>query len=333
MKPLGVMDYLRKISSRIVLVMAIIAISVMTAAYDRYHFHWGKEKAIVLLGLLIGVLLAMFLEYLDHTLRTGMGVKFYARMPFMGEIPPALKGDANIKVKNMLAHLKPEALMAETFRNLRVNLLFAAPEGGSLGALMIGSSVLGEGKSFIASNLAIAFTQAHKGELTLLVDADMRRGKQGDFFGTGTEKGLSTYLRGESTLDDSIRATSIPNLYVMSSGPHTESPENILNSEKLEELIQGLKAKYTRIVIDVPAVLDFDDILAWAGKCDNLLYVIGSGFTPLEEVNEAKKKLEGKAKITGAVLDNVAEEADIYYYWSYFKYYWQNKFFKMKHQK
>ncbi|MGB2599912.1 MAG: hypothetical protein WBC99_05670, partial [Candidatus Omnitrophota bacterium] len=71
MKPLGVMDYLRKISSRVVLLMAIVAISIMMAAYDRYHFHWGKEGAIVLLGLLIGVLLAIFLEYLDHTLRTG----------------------------------------------------------------------------------------------------------------------------------------------------------------------------------------------------------------------------------------------------------------------
>ena len=332
-KSLGVLDYLKKISSRLLIAMTVLAISVIIAAYDRFYFQWKKENYIILLGLLTGMGLCVILEYLDHTLRTEDGVKFYARLPYMGEVPPALKADGDAKVANMIAHLKPRSMMAETFRNIRVNLLFAKPETETVQVLLVGSSVLHEGKTFVASNMAIAFTQAHKGEPTLLIDADLRRGNLAEFFGIDPGKGVSTFLKGETGLDEIISETPVPHLSLMPSGPHVEDPKGLLESAKLGELIQGARGKFKRIVVDVPAVMTCDDILAWADKCDDLLYVIGSGFTTIEDIAEAKKKMEGKIDISGAILNNVALQNDLFYYWSYFKYSMENKLFQSRQKK
>jgi capsular exopolysaccharide synthesis family protein len=251
-------------------------------------------------------------------------------MPFLGEVPPALRKEAAKDVIDKIVRIKPEDLMAEVFRNIRVNVLFSSTEEKPMDAIMVSSSVLSEGKTFVAANMAITFAQAHKGDNTLLIDGDMRRGELGEFFNIGGGKGLSEYLKGEASVDDIIYSTDIENFSVIPSGEHLDNPEELLKSEKLGELVKAAKGKFKRIIIDVPAIMDFEDIKHWGKVCDGLVYVIGSGYTPLEDVFEAKKKLEGKIDIAGGVLNHVAVETDFYYYWRYFQFYLQNKLWQMK---
>jgi tyrosine-protein kinase Etk/Wzc len=286
---------------------------------------------IILMGLGLGVCVCFFLEYLDHTLRTATGVEYYAKMPFLGWIPPAIGEEGSDKVVNMITHLKPDTLMAESFRNAKASLFFSASQENPLRIVVVTSSVYEEGKSFVASNLAIAFARA--GESTLLVDADMRKGKLDQGLTSETDKGLSDVLSGKSSLDNSITSTPVPNLSVLSAGAHMENPMELLKEEKLGGIIPGLKSRFQRVVIDVPAILDYDDIKNWADKCDGLVYVIGAGFTPLEDVENAKEKLGEKANILGAVLNNVAIENDFTYYCRYVHFYLQNKLWQVKRDK
>ena len=170
MKGLGFKDYFKKFTSRIVYLLAIVASAIIIAAYDHYYGTPGREAMIVLLGVLIGMVVIIFLEYLDHTLRTPNGVRFYAKMPFAGEVPPALRKDASKDVIDKIVRIKPDDLMAEVFRNIRVNVLFSSSGEKPMDAIMVSSSVLSEGKTFVAANMAITFVQAHKGDNTLLID-------------------------------------------------------------------------------------------------------------------------------------------------------------------
>ncbi|MFQ5953002.1 MAG: hypothetical protein ACE5JK_06330, partial [Candidatus Omnitrophota bacterium] len=254
MATFDIQGFLQKIYLRIVLLMAIVAIAIMWAAFDHYLRAPGKTAQIITLGLFIGIVVTVFLVHLDHTLRTETGIKYYAKMPFIGEIPPALKEDANKRIIDKIVDVKPEAPMSETFRNIRVNYIFsAALESAPPEVIMVGSSLFAEGKSFVASNLAITFARAK--EPTLLIDADMRRGELGDFFKVGTGKGLSNYLFGKASFDESLASTDIRNLTLLPSGPHVEDPSELLKSEKLSELMKKARPKFKRIIVNIPAIL------------------------------------------------------------------------------
>ena len=279
---------------------------------------------IMILGVVIAIGVSFFLEYLDHTLRTANGVELYAKMPFLGAIPPALQEDRDSKNINKIVHVKPDTLMAEAFRNIKVSLLFASPGETETRTIAVGSSAIAEGKTFIASNLAITFARA--GDTTLLIDADMQKGMLEKDYVIKSEKGLSSYLMGAATVDEIIMPTEVSNLSLIPSGPYQENPAAILAPDKLEELIHTAKSRFKRIFIDVPSILGSSDMVSWADKCDEIIYIIGSGFTPLEDVIAAKNKILGKkAGIAGAVLNNVAIENDFCYYYRYCQFYLKNK--------
>ncbi|MGB2651225.1 MAG: polysaccharide biosynthesis tyrosine autokinase [Candidatus Omnitrophota bacterium] len=288
-----------------------------------------KITYIMILGIVVAIGISFFLEYLDHTLRTANGVELYAKMPFLGAIPPALQDDSDSKDINKIVQVKPDTLMAEAFRNVKVSLLFASPSGSEARAIAVGSSAMAEGKTFITSNLAITFARA--GDPTLLIDADMKKGMLEKDFVVKSEKGLSSFLTGAATLDEVIMPTDVSNLSLIPSGPYQENPAALLTPDKLEELIRTARPRFKRIFIDVPSILGSNEMMLWADRCDEIMYIIGSGFTPLEDVIAAKKKVLGKkAGIVGAVLNNVAIENDFCYYYRYCQFYLKNKFQRPK---
>ncbi|MFC1548648.1 polysaccharide biosynthesis tyrosine autokinase [Candidatus Omnitrophota bacterium] len=290
----------------------------------------GQTKTVIyflIVGLIVGIGVSIFLEHLDHTLRTANGVELYAQMPFLGAIPPALKEDRDRgKDIDRIASVDTESLMAEAFRNVKVALIFAS--GGALTNVVVTSSVRQEGKTFIASNMAVTF--AGIGESTLLIDADMRKGKLDEVYQVEAAKGLSSFLAGESTLDEVIKPTSVPNLSLLPCGLPEGDPADLLKGGKLDELMQTVKSKFKKVIIDAPALLSYDDSLSWAEKCDGIIYVIGSGFTPLEDVKSAKGKLGQRGLILGAALNNIAIQNDFFYYYSYAKFYLKNKLQRAK---
>jgi capsular exopolysaccharide synthesis family protein len=218
--------------------------------------------------------------------------------------------------------------MAEAFRNIKVSLIFAAPVEKFLKTVMVSSAVPKEGKSCVASNLAITFAQAK--EETLLIDGDMRQGDLVKNFEVKNKYGLSDMLDGKCGLDEALLSTSIPNLSLLCAGEYVPNPTDLLAKEKFNELLEKVKGKFQRIVVDVPSILKYNDALFWGDKCDGMVFVVGAGSTPLNAITAATKKIEGKMNVVGGVLNSAAVEKDFYYYYHYFESYLEKELEKAK---
>jgi tyrosine-protein kinase Etk/Wzc len=277
----------------------------------------GKIPKMIMTGLLLGIVACFVLEHIDTTLKQAEEVEFYAKMPFLGYVPSVRKIIKSGKELNLFSHLKPDSRVAEAFRNVKVALIFASPENKDMKTVMVTSAVDGEGKSFAASNLAISFARAK--EKTLLIDGDMKQGSLMGSFEVKKRCGLSDLLDGKCGLNEAISPTQVPDLSFMCAGTYTPGSTDLLSQEKFGAFFEEIKSKFQRIVIDVPSVLKFNDVLFWGNKCDGAVNVIGAGVTPLKDIYAAAKKMEGKANIIGAVLNNISIERDFNYYRHYFQ--------------
>ncbi|MDD4182300.1 MAG: polysaccharide biosynthesis tyrosine autokinase [Candidatus Omnitrophica bacterium] len=269
----------------------------------------------VILGLVLGSFLAFFLEKIDSTLKTSDEVEFFIKLPFLGYIPSAKGSGAKNKNINLISFSEPRSRIAESFRNLKVSLLFSFPQDKPLRTVVITSSVPVEGKSFVASNLAIIFAQAK--EPTLLIDADMRKGNLHQIFGLKPKNGLSTLLTGMCSMEEAINVTPVPNLAMLSAGPYTPNPTELLSSERLSLILRELEKKYKRIIIDSTPILNVSEALILGDKCDGVVFVIKAGHTQIRYILEARKVMDTRVKLIGALLNNTNMDKDRYYYYHY----------------
>jgi len=270
----------------------------------------------VIAGLVSGALLALFLEKIDSTLKTSDEVEFFIKLPFLGYIPSIRGGGAKNKNINLISFSEPRSRVAESFRNLKVSLLFSFPQDKPLRTVVVTSSIPAEGKSFVASNLATIFAQAK--EPTLLVDADMRKGNLHQIFGIKPKNGLSTLLTGMCSIDEAINITSIPNLAILSAGPYTPNPTELLSSDRLPLILRELEKKYKRIIIDSTPILNVSEALILGDKCDGVVFVIRAGHTAIKYILEARKIMDTRVKLIGALLNNTNMGKDRYYYYHYY---------------
>ena len=212
----------------------------------------------------------------------------------------------------------PKAIISETIRTLRTNLQFASVDK-KIKSILITSSMPGEGKSFIAANLAIAF--ATSGSKVLLVDCDIRNGRQHYIFGTHNHKGLSNLLLEdvEEKYIEYIYKTGIDNLEVMFRGVTPPNPSELLGSEKNKELVKILSKNYDIVIFDsAPVNGGLTDSLIMGTLVDGVLIVSASKQTSVGILNETKKSLENvNANILGVVL-NKAENRQKKYYGHYY---------------
>lgn len=269
----------------------------------------------LMVSLFLGISSSVFLEHLDSSIKTAEDVELYAKFPFLGFIPSAKKEALNEEDLALVSKLKSFSVVSEAFRNLKVSLLFSFPQDKPLKTLTVTSSVPQEGKSFVSSNLAVIFAQA--GDKTLLIDADMRRGRLGKVFKAKKEKGLSGVLTGISSLEKAIMTTSVPNLYFLPSGAMVPNPTELLSSEKFPTILRELESQYKRIIIDSTPVLSVAEAIILGDKCDGLVFVIKGGGTSIKLITEAKRIIGSKVKVIGAILNNIDKEQDRYYYYNY----------------
>ena len=198
---------------------------------------------------------------------------------------------------------KPKSNISEDIRTIRTNLQFTASAEDSK-VILVTSSVPGEGKSFISSNLAAAFSQI--GESTLLIDCDLRLGRIHKIFGVSNDKGFSNLLVGQNIVDcaDYIKKTSIPDLYVIPRGKVPPNPSELLNSNNTKKVIKFLKEKFDHIIFDGVPINGLTDSLIMAQLVDRVVLVSSIGYTNIDELNEAKKALEKvDANIAGVVVN------------------------------
>jgi len=299
--------------------LAISNISIVDEAEVPIAPIWPRPKRDIPVAFILSVfmssMLCIFLEHLDSTLKTSDDVEFYTQMPFLGYIPETTK-ELEPGVKNLTTHEKPHSIVAEAFKNLRISLEFSFPEDKPLKSLVVTSAIPAEGKSFVSSNLAITFAQT--GASTLLIDADMRKGKLIETFKGDTDVGLSNLLAGAASLEETIAPTCVPNLSFISAGPYVPNPTELLGSAKLKEVLKELEKKFKIIIIDSTPVLSVSEAILLSDKCNGLIFVVRQGYTPLNQLTEAKKILEKKSKVIGATLNYTKTEGSRYYAYHYY---------------
>ncbi len=207
----------------------------------------------------------------------------------------------------------PKSGVAEAIKTIRTNLLFSSIDEPVKSILMT-SSMSGEGKSFISANLAVAFAQA--GVKVLIVDCDLRRGRQHKIFNIDNEQGLSNLL-----LDDVdknykkyIKKTRYENIYVLPMGIVPPNPSELLASAKNKQLVKLLKQKFDLVIYDGVPVGGLTDSIIMADLVDKIVIVSAYKITPVEFLANTNKALEKfKDKIAGVILNKFPSSKDHYY--------------------
>jgi capsular exopolysaccharide synthesis family protein len=268
-----------------------------------------------LAALTLGVALAFGFEHLDNRIKTPQELKAAVGVPFLGMVPVIGK-DKSPHVNPLLNNGVP-ANFAEAFKSVRTNVLFSTAEEG-LRSLVITSAGPGEGKSMVASNLAIALAQAS--QRVLLIDADMRRPRVHEIFGGAQEPGLSNVLAGNSKTSESLRKSAIPGLWLMHAGHIPPNPAELLGSKRYRDLMASLEAHFDWVLIDTPPVMVVADGSICANQATGVVFVVGADHTSKQAARAAIDQLDAaSAHVIGAILNRVDLIRNPYYYSAYYR--------------
>ncbi len=265
-----------------------------------------------IVGLVVGVGLAFFIEYLDTSVKTLDDVERFLQAPVLAVVP---KGVSTL-IKNLA-----DTADAEVYRILRANVEFNKPSRDANTFTLI-SGGPGEGKSTTLNNLA--YTCAKGGYNVLVVDADLRRPSQHLFFDVDNSVGLIDYLQGKADIEDITKTTKIDNLSFIPSGQLPDDSVGILNSQRMTDLVRKLKTSYDLVFFDSPPILGVSDGSVLASEVDMTIMVVQHRRFPramLQRVKQAVVNVGGR--LIGVVLNNVDARHDegYGYYNQYADYY------------
>jgi succinoglycan biosynthesis transport protein ExoP len=286
----------------------------------------------ILVGLVGGIGLALFREYLDNTVKSPDDIESLVGLPSLAVVPaqpnsnghhskwPHLKHQRAPQTVSgprveTLSHTQPKSQISEAFRALRTSLLLSQADHPPQ-VILVTSALPREGKTTAAVNLAV--TLAQLGDRTLLLDSDMRKPgiRRALNLMSGNEKGLSSYLAGVTNLDEIVVPhPMISNLETITTGPVPPSPADLLSSRRMREAISELRLRFKFIVIDSPPVMAATDAVIVSSLTDGVLLVARSGETPKEAFTRTRDLLGAvKCRILGVVLNAVDSSAPDYYY-------------------
>lgn len=270
----------------------------------------------LMVGVVAGVGLAYFIEYLDTSVKTVDDVESYLGLPVVGVIPQ--------KVRPLIEE-GPDSPHAEAYRVLKTNMQFAN-KGVAGGAFAVVSGGVGEGKSTTLFNLA--YVCAQLGSKVLVVDSDLRRPVQHTMLGMSNRFGLTNVLMRDVPIEETIKTTSVPNLHFLPSGKLPRSSLGLLDSQRMRELVKNLKARYDYVYFDSPPIMGVTDASILASEVDGVLLVVQYRKYPRIISLRAKRMIENVGgSILGVVLNNINILRDDYYYYyhSYYSHYNQSE--------
>ncbi len=225
----------------------------------------------------------------------------------------------SIIARGQKVHLESKSIVAEAYRTIRTAVFFGAPKGEAK-TILVTSPAAGDGKSTLASNLAIAMAKA--GQKTLVIDGDFRRPVQHKIFEISEEKGLSSVLAGKCTLEEAIQPRLVKGLDILSCGPEVPNPSELLNSETFAEILNGLTKQYDRIIIDSPPVGPVADSQILAAICDVALLVLRAEKSTRKHSQQARDSLLSVGgHLLGAIVNDVSQKHGRYGYYSGYGYY------------
>ena len=270
----------------------------------------NTTPGLLLMGLLgglgLGLVGAILLDRLDPRVRYPAQVSQELGLPILGAVPHLRGTDEPAEV-------------VEALRGVCLNLVHAYGAAGPL-LVTITSPGPGDGKSFLAANLALSF--ADGGHRTLLVDGDIRRGVLHRRFKVSRQPGLTDFLREDAAREQIVQATTYPWLYMVGCGTRTHRAPELLGSPAMGQLLTALRSAYDVILIDSPPLGAGVDPFILGTATGNVLLVLRTGYSH-REVTGAKLEVLDRLPIRtlGAVLNDVPRGAGSYYYYAPYSYY------------
>jgi len=280
----------------------------------------------IVFGLGLGAGAALLLNYLDNTVKSELDIQRYAAVPALGFIPlyqplrvvdPNEPASTSQYAADVACHADTHSSFAEAFKSLRTSFLMASPERAPRHVVITSCEAL-EGKSTVATNLAIALTQL--GRKVVIVDADLRRPRVHKVLGVANDYGLSSFLSGNAGASDILQESVIPNLFVITSGPLPPNPSELLASKALDTFLEKIEelGPFDHIFFDSPPLLQMADAVLLANRMDATILVTREGKTTHQALSSGAKRLrQSRARILGAVLNAVVERFGSYYYYRY----------------
>ncbi len=287
-------------------------------------------------GLVLGLVAAVGREQLDRSIKTPDDVERELGLTFLGLLPSMensghRKSDSGSKrrrrqadsklqfgVPELVVHEHPTSGVAEAARALRTNILFMSPDK-PFKTLLVTSAAPSEGKTTVASCIAVAMAQA--GRRVVLLDCDMRRPRIHRIFRCGNEVGVTTALIDIEGIGSMIRDTEVPNLSVMTTGPLPPNPAEILHSDAFGKLLSTLGERFDNVVIDSPPVAPVTDAAILSTRADATILVVRAFQTTKELARRAVRSLRdvGNRRVA-TVLNAVDFERREYGYYQYYYY-------------
>lgn len=273
-------------------------------------------------GLAVAIGLALFVNYLDDSIKTQDDVETYLHLPFLGYVPN-IKSNSVVE-RDLQSHLHPQSNASESFRTVRAAIALGS-KAGKMRVLTVTSTIPSEGKSLVASNLAIVTAQT--GLKTLLIDSDMRRPSVHKAFQLHSPVGLAAYLMEKAqSIDELIHTTDIPNLDVVCCGATPSQPSELLGSRRMLQFMQEVSKRYDRIIMDCPPISAVSDPLVLSAMADGVVYVTKFNKIRREHARKSiQRLLDAGIHICGVVLNDIDFEGRDSYYYSY--YYYQNRYY------
>ncbi|MGB8957927.1 MAG: polysaccharide biosynthesis tyrosine autokinase [Candidatus Aminicenantales bacterium] len=266
----------------------------------------------LLLGLFGGVCLAFFAEYLDNTIKSAEDVERLAGLPSLGVIPH----HDHLGGIELLSLQPADSLPSEYYRTIRTSIMFSAA-GKPMKCIAVTSTMAQEGKTSIVSNLAISFSQLN--QKVLLIEADLRRPRLHEIFKVRRIKGMSNYLAGQTPLIEAAQASSVENIWILPCGPLPPNPAELLNSQKMKDLIDEAKQIFDVVLIDTPPLLAVVDPLIVASMADGVALVVQANKTARKPFARAVEELRrSNARIIGVILNDVKMTRQDFYYRNYY---------------
>lgn len=310
-----------------------------------------KTRTNILLALFFGLFggtgLCFLLEYLDNRVKGPEDVERLSGLPSLGVIPylsPDKKskkgldynlgyeysygesenpegGDSLPEIKNieLINHLYPKLSISEDYRTVRTSILFSHPESPPK-TIVFSSALPMEGKTATVVNMAVSFSQLE--EKILVVDSDLRKPRLHQIFKARNIGGLSGYLAGKVELKDAIQKTSFRNIWILPSGPIPPNPAELLNSNKMKEMMEEVRNEFGYTFFDTPPILAVIDPVIIASFAESTVLVVNpEKLTQKPFLNTVEELRRAKAKMIGVIINGFKVRKADYYYMSYYHYY------------
>ena len=282
----------------------------------------------VILGVMLGIGTAFFLEYLDSSIKTAEEIEKVGHIPSLGMIPMLDNGalpESTSQHLETITHFQPRSQISEAISHIRSAIMLSTSTSPPQ-VIVVTSSNPGEGKTTSTSNIAIGLSGGER--KVLLVDCDLRKPRLHRALGISNRRGLTNYLTGGSSLEELIKPTEVPCLDFLPAGPTPPNPNDLLSSSAFSKMLAILRQNYRHIVIDSPPVIGFADARTLSVLSDGVVLVFKHHSTTREAARLAVQMLvQNNSQILGGILTMVRKDRMGYgAYYGYYKYY--HKYYK-----